>query len=283
MRSPAPAWACCATTTAASEAPRATTTPPPSQELAEDARAAIDYLETRDDVDPERIGLFGHSEGGFYSAMLGASDPRVACIGMMAPAIIDGVDLHRRAERRHRGVDRFDSRSRSRPSAPGRPKPCPWQPMGTSRPSSRSPVTSTGRSGTASSRTRSSWPGTVSPTCNARLDSELPIYTSDWFRSILGFRPGRRLAPGHGARCWPSSAARTCKSSPSPTQAALETYLAEAGNDDVTAFTIPDANHLFQAAETGAPTEYGRLEPEFIDGFVEAVVDWTVERAGVAE
>ena len=63
------------------------------QELAEDARAAIDYLETRDDVDPGRIGLFGHSEGGLYAAMLGASDPRVAWIGMMAPAVIDGLTL----------------------------------------------------------------------------------------------------------------------------------------------------------------------------------------------
>ena len=63
------------------------------QELAEDARAAIDYLETRDDVDPERIGLFGHSEGGFYAAMLGASDPRVAYIGMMAPAVLNGIEL----------------------------------------------------------------------------------------------------------------------------------------------------------------------------------------------
>lgn len=31
---------------------------------------------------------------------------------------------------------------------------------------------------------------------------------------------------------------------------------------------IPGANHLFQKAQTGMPTEYGMLDPEFTDGFI---------------
>jgi len=41
---------------------------PTISDFTADARAAIDYLESRDDVDSERIGLFGHSEGGVYAA-----------------------------------------------------------------------------------------------------------------------------------------------------------------------------------------------------------------------
>ena len=52
--------------------------------------------------------------------------------------------------------------------------------------------------------------------------------------------------------------------------------MAAAGNEDVTTLTMPDANHLFQEADTGAFSEYARLEPEFIDGLVETVVDWMV-------
>ena len=37
---------------------------------------------------------------------------------------------------------------------------------------------------------------------------------------------------------------------------------------------IPDANHLFQEAETGMPTEYGVLEREFTDGFIRAITGW---------
>jgi pimeloyl-ACP methyl ester carboxylesterase len=37
---------------------------------------------------------------------------------------------------------------------------------------------------------------------------------------------------------------------------------------------IPGANHLFQEAETGMPTEYGILEREFTDGFLQAISGW---------
>jgi len=47
-------------------------------------------------------------------------------------------------------------------------------------------------------------------------------------------------------------------------------------NDTVNLQTasIPDANHLFQRANTGMPGEYGMLEKRFADGFVEAIVEW---------
>jgi poly(3-hydroxybutyrate) depolymerase len=38
----------------------------------------IDYLETRADVDPKRIGLFGISKGGIETYLAAAADPRVA-------------------------------------------------------------------------------------------------------------------------------------------------------------------------------------------------------------
>jgi len=37
---------------------------------------------------------------------------------------------------------------------------------------------------------------------------------------------------------------------------------------------IPEANHLFQNAETGMPTEYGVLDREFTDGFISAIAGW---------
>ena len=64
---------------------------------------------------------------------------------------------------------------------------------------------------------------------------------------------------------------------------ALRAALEAAGNEDFETITFPEANHLFQAADTGAFAEYATLEPEFVDGFVEAIVDWMVVRAGVAE
>src|SRR5947199_1027816 len=43
-----------------------------------DVMRLIDYLETRDDVDPKRIGLIGFSKGGMETYLAAAADPRIA-------------------------------------------------------------------------------------------------------------------------------------------------------------------------------------------------------------
>ena len=53
-----------------------------------DLMRLIDYLETRDDVDPARIGMFGTSKGGIETYLATAVDPRirasVPCIGVQS-------------------------------------------------------------------------------------------------------------------------------------------------------------------------------------------------------
>ncbi|MSU51459.1 MAG: abhydrolase domain-containing 18 [Opitutus sp.] len=53
-----------------------------------DVMRLIDFLETRDDVDPRRIGLIGFSKGGIETYLAAAADPRIAvavpCIGVQS-------------------------------------------------------------------------------------------------------------------------------------------------------------------------------------------------------
>lgn len=53
-----------------------------------DVMRLIDYLVTRDDVDPTRIGLIGFSKGGTEAYLAAAADPRIAatvsCIGVQS-------------------------------------------------------------------------------------------------------------------------------------------------------------------------------------------------------
>jgi len=41
---------------------------------------------------------------------------------------------------------------------------------------------------------------------------------------------------------------------------------------------LPDANHLFQSANTGSFMEYGQLPKAFTDGFVEAIDEWMLDQ-----
>jgi len=53
-----------------------------------DVTRLVDYLQTRDDVDPARIGIIGISKGGIETYFAAAADPRLAvvvpCIGMQS-------------------------------------------------------------------------------------------------------------------------------------------------------------------------------------------------------
>jgi len=46
------------------------------------------------------------------------------------------------------------------------------------------------------------------------------------------------------------------------------------GNQEVTIVPFPELNHLFQPAETGAPSEYGTIETTFDPAALEAIGEW---------
>ncbi|MCP3917902.1 MAG: alpha/beta fold hydrolase [bacterium] len=53
-------------------------------ELVGDARACVAHLFGRADVDPRRVAVIGHSEGGVTAPILAAEEPRIAAIVLMA-------------------------------------------------------------------------------------------------------------------------------------------------------------------------------------------------------
>lgn len=55
-------------------------------DFANDARAAIEFLASRDEVDQKKIGIIGHSEGGMIAPML-AKDPKVSFLVLIAPPV----------------------------------------------------------------------------------------------------------------------------------------------------------------------------------------------------
>ena len=61
--------------------------------LAEDTRAQIAWLRTRKEIDSDRIVVIGHSEGASIAAMIGASDPKLAAVVMMAGVAKRGADV----------------------------------------------------------------------------------------------------------------------------------------------------------------------------------------------
>jgi pimeloyl-ACP methyl ester carboxylesterase len=250
-------------------------------ELAADAAAAVDYLTSREDVDPHRLGLLGHSEGGIYAAMIAASDPRIGYIGLMAPAVTDGVTLiveQNEALARSSGASEAMTAAYRDYSA----EAMPLARDGEFEALEQVMRDSYGRIWEQMTPREQVIAGDRETFVDLQVDQQLPILTSDRYRSVLAYDPTtdwQKVTVPVLAIFGGKDVQVLADSNATALQEALEI----AGNDDVEIVTIPDANHLFQSAGSGAFAEYSQLEPKFIDGFTETVVDWMTVRAGVAE
>lgn len=64
-----------------------------SADFAKDALAAFNYLKTRKEINPEKIGFIGHSEGGLIAPMVASQNKEVAFIVMLAGPGVDGGEV----------------------------------------------------------------------------------------------------------------------------------------------------------------------------------------------
>lgn len=71
-----------------------------SLDFASDVEAAITYLKTRDDINTNKIGLIGHSEGGFIAPILASKREDVAFTVLLAGTGVAGGLILRTQERR---------------------------------------------------------------------------------------------------------------------------------------------------------------------------------------
>ena len=62
------------------------------RDLVNDTKAAIEYLRGRKDIDPDRLMLVGHSEGGTTAAVIASEDQKIAAIIQLAGATLANLD-----------------------------------------------------------------------------------------------------------------------------------------------------------------------------------------------
>jgi hypothetical protein len=62
-------------------------------DYADDVRAVVKLLSDRKDVDPRRIAVVGHSEGGTVALMAAAKDKKIAAVGLIATPGITGAEI----------------------------------------------------------------------------------------------------------------------------------------------------------------------------------------------
>lgn len=248
------------------------------QDYATDTIAALEYLQSRDDIDPARIGLLGHSQGGIIAVMIAAERDGLAFIISMAGPAVDGRNVLLVQNER---VLEAGGASREVIELQLGFLPRFFEAIENDDRDAAEQVLLE----TLAAQYLASVPGATEDAAEAYArqvaDAQLETYFGQvWFKSFLNYNPGDDL-PLVDVPVLVLLGELDTQVAANQNAPAFEAGLA--GNPDATIVIIEGANHLFQAAETGGVEEYALLEPVFIDGFLTTISDWLLQRLTIAD
>lgn len=242
-----------------------------SADLAGDVEAAVDFLRARDDVDPVRIGLLGHSEGGMIAAMIAARDPDIGFVIALAPPVADALEG-------------LVLQERSLLEAAGAPAEIVAEQVAMTRRSLELTRAEDWSALEALLRDTVERQLAAMPEAQRAELGDPALVAEVVAQTMVLFRGWMHYFLSHDAQAdWRRVAVpalvvfggRDVQVDAAFHRAALEDAVSAAATDaDVTIALLPDANHLFQRATTGGVAEYAQLAPELSNGLLEAVEDW---------
>ena len=234
-----------------------------SREFAADVEGAIVYLRSRSEIDPGRIGLIGHSEGGYIAPMVAARRDDVAWIVLLAGTGVPGDQiLLNQAER--------IARAAGAPAAAITLNRRVQQVVFA--------VIKGGGSPGEVRRAFDDFVATLEPEEQqhpivAASRAEMSGLLEPWFRFFLTYDPATALAR---VRCpvLVLNGSRDLQVDPDLNLPAIRAALDKGGNEQYEIHRLPELNHLFQQCQTGLPAEYRQIEQTFDRRALDRISKW---------
>jgi hypothetical protein len=236
------------------------------EDFAGDAQAAVTYLKTRKDLDPKRIGLIGHSEGGLIAPIVASHSTDIAWLVLLAAPALKGEDILLLQSELIMKVAGIDEEQISRTLDFNR------QTYALAR-QEKDPAAFETK---LNDLVQSSGMGALVPP--ATLRAQVLTMASPWFRYLLDYDP----LPALQKTLCPVLALNGQKDlqvPPKENLSIIQKALQDAGNKDSQTSEMPGLNHLFQHCPTGSPSEYGAIEETMAPEALDAVSAWVLKHA----
>jgi hypothetical protein len=236
-------------------------------DLAGDVAAAVEALARREGVQASQIGLIGHSEGGLIAPMVATQSEQVAFLVLLAAPGLPGDAIL--ADQLDRRIRRQGGNSRTRALQRGTQQRI-FEVLKQDADSAeiagqleKIMVQAQGISG------------------KEVIEREIQRLMDPWLRFFIRHDPRPPLREV-SVPVLALAGAKDQQVAPDTNQAAIAEALNAADNPDATVRTLDGLNHLFQTAETGDPSEYGRIEETFDPEAIDVIATWIDEQVGLA-
>ena len=247
-----------------------------TEDLADDAMAAVRTLRARRDIDGRRIGLVGHSEGAIVAAVAASRSSEVAFIVWLAGSTVSGAEILRMQAA---GIARGGGASPEAIEVILRHHDALMKAVKEN--ASAETLTSLSRTlMSAQVAAAANGPGTASGGVDAKterlLAQSVAMLQSRWMRFFVTFEPAavlRRVS----CPVFAAFGGRDVQVPEAVNRARLEAGLKDAGNQQVTIRVYPEANHLFMSAVTGQLAEYATLPKAFVPSLLDDLAGWILK------
>lgn len=229
-------------------------------DFATDAEAGIAYLKTRSEINPHKIGLIGHSEGGVIAPMIAARNKDVAFIVMMAGTGVPG--------------DQILPAQREAIEIAGGKNPEEAAKDTVKEKEMLALVETEKDDAVLQKELKEKMAGDVP---EAQIGLQISQITSPWFRYFLTYDPATALRK---ITCpvLAINGSLDTQVLPSQNLPPIRKALQESGNQHVEVDELPGLNHLFQSAKTGSPTEYAQIEETISPVALDKIASWILKQ-----
>jgi pimeloyl-ACP methyl ester carboxylesterase len=257
-----------------------------------DALAAFEYLRTRPEIAPTKIGMIGHSEGGLVAPLAAAKEPAIGWIVLLAGPGVNGEQILYSQGQKILSAEGGDSEQlnlqrifqetligllKSSPSVTDRAEL-----------SKKALEQITAKLSEVEEKAPKAEGGSTNPLSDPKseasqaalkqiIDANLAGMDNAWFRFFIAHEPAPVLEQ---VKC-PVLALNGSKDTQviaSLNLPAIAKALATGGNQKSTIQELPGLNHLFQTCETGGISEYGKIEETISPEVLNLLTKWIGEQ-----
>lgn len=235
-----------------------------SADFATDVASAIEFLKKQPEIDPNQIGLIGHSEGGMIAPMVATSQNEVAWMVLLAAPGVSGDQLLLRQQEmiaKQRGANEEQLKM-----------------LLTSNGALFEKVVAAADCAQLKQQLTDEARATLPPEAELPEGSKQIInqITSPWMYYFIRHNP-TPLLQKVSCPVLALNGMNDKQVCAKQNLTAIESALKEGGNNKVKSIEYPGLNHLFQESKTGDIMEYGEIEQTLSPQVLNDITNWIKE------
>jgi len=254
-----------------------------SEDFAKDALAVWKHATTLAELDPDRIGILGHSEGGLIGPMAAAWEPGVAFLVLLAPPGLTGAEVLSTQIDRMSELQGMSEEDRIATMSLQQELQDIASGYYVSETATRNSIREAinknweGLQNLALSQDPLADVGQVKRQLTSSIEQQFQQLQMPWFRFYLNYDPSTNwmLIRCPTLAIWGSNDVQVL---PEINRAQILRSVARNADLTVTLEVLPGLNHLLQTSETGLPSEYDQIEEDISSTALSSILRWAEEQ-----